>query len=65
VNVAIVHDWLTTLGGAELVLRELLRIYPDAHVFTLVDKMAADDRQFIGVGRVSTSPLDALPGVGR
>jgi hypothetical protein len=35
VNVAIVHDWLTTLGGAELVLRELLRVYPDAHVFTL------------------------------
>ena len=64
-NVAIVHDWLTTLGGAELVLRELLRIYPDAHVFTLVDKMAADDRQFIGVGRVSTSALDAVPGIGR
>ena len=30
VNVAIVHDWLTTLGGSELVLRELLRVYPDA-----------------------------------
>jgi glycosyltransferase involved in cell wall biosynthesis len=65
VKVAIVHDWLTTLGGAELVLRELLRVYPDAHVFTLVDAMAADDRQFIGVGRVTTSLLDVVPGVAR
>ena len=64
-NVAIVHDWLTTLGGSELVLRELLRVYPDARLFTLVDKMPADDRRFIGAGRVSTSLLDAIPGVGR
>ena len=64
-NVAIVHDWLTTLGGSELVLRELLRVYPDAHVFTLIDKMGADDRRFLGVRRVSTSLLDAVPGVGR
>jgi hypothetical protein len=65
VNVAIVHDWLTSLGGAELVLRELLRIYPHARVFTLVDKMASEDRRFLGVERVSTSLLDSLPGVAR
>lgn len=64
-NIAIVHDWLTTLGGSELVLRELLRVYPDARVFTLVDKMLPDDRRFIATGRVSTSLLDAIPGVGR
>jgi glycosyltransferase involved in cell wall biosynthesis len=65
VKIAIVHDWLTTLGGAELVLRELLRVYPNARVFTLVDAMAADDRRFIGVGRVETSLLDVVPGVAR
>ncbi len=64
-NVAIVHDWLTTLGGSELVLRELLRVYPDARVFTLVDKMPAEERRFIGADRVSTSLLDNVPGVGR
>jgi hypothetical protein len=47
------------------VLRELLRVYPDAHVFTLIDKMGADDRRFLGVRRVSTSALDAIPSVGR
>ena len=66
-NVAIVHDWLTTLGGGELVLRELLRVYPDARVFTLVDKMSSSDREFVGIrgGRVTASALDAMPGVAR
>ena len=64
VKIAIVHEWLTTLGGSELVLREMLRLFPGASVFTLIDKMTADDRAFVGVGKVSTSFLDAIPGVG-
>lgn len=63
-KIAIVHEWLTTLGGSELVLREMLRLFPDASVFTLIDKMAPDDRAFVGVGKVTTSFLDAIPGVG-
>ena len=63
-KVAIVHEWLTTLGGSELVLREMIRLFPDARVFTLIDKMAADDRAFVGVGKVTASFLDAIPGVG-
>ncbi|MBI3336727.1 glycosyltransferase [Candidatus Peregrinibacteria bacterium] len=35
-RIAIVADWLTTIGGAEHVVRELLRIYPYAHLFTTV-----------------------------
>lgn len=35
-RVALVQDWLTELGGAEKVFAELLRVYPDADVFTLV-----------------------------
>lgn len=35
-QIAIVADWLTTIGGAEHVVRELLRIYPHAHLFTTV-----------------------------
>lgn len=62
-KVAIAHDWLVTLGGSELVLRELLRIFPDATVFTLIDKMPEADRNFIGVARARTSFLDRLPGV--
>ncbi|MBQ4379092.1 MAG: glycosyltransferase [Treponema sp.] len=35
-RIAIVHDWLVNYGGAERVVEELLKIYPDADIFTLV-----------------------------
>ncbi len=35
-KVAIVHDWLVNYGGAELFVEYLLKIYPDAEIFTLV-----------------------------
>jgi len=63
VKVAIAHDWLVTLGGSELVLRELLRIFPGAAVYSLIDKMSEPDRQFVGVAHTRTSFLDRVPGV--
>ena len=62
-KVAIAHDWLVTLGGSELVLRELLRIFPGATVFTLIDKMSERDRAFVGVERTRTSFLNRVPAV--
>lgn len=35
-RVAIVHDWLTTMGGAEPVVLELHRLFPDAPIYTSV-----------------------------
>ena len=34
-KLALVHDWLTTLGGAERTLVELHKIFPDAPIYTL------------------------------
>jgi glycosyltransferase involved in cell wall biosynthesis len=34
-RVAIVHDWIVSMRGAERVLESLCRIYPRAHIFTL------------------------------
>ena len=34
-KLALVHDWLNTLGGAERVLIELHKIFPDAPIYTL------------------------------
>jgi len=62
-RIAIVQEWLITLGGSELVLRELLKTFPDADVFTLVDRMPAEDRQFLGVGKTTTSFLNRLPNI--
>jgi glycosyltransferase involved in cell wall biosynthesis len=64
-RVAIVHEWLITFGGSELVLAELLRIFPDAQLFTLIDKMRSNDRAFLGVENARTSFLQHIPGIGR
>ena len=35
-KIAIVHDYLKEYGGAERVLEELIRIFPNAHVYTTI-----------------------------
>lgn len=63
-HVAIVHDWLNGMRGGEKVLQELLRLFPDAPVFTLFHekgKTSAD----IESHRIVTSWLNRVPGVYR
>ena len=64
-RVAIVHDWLYTLGGAERVLRSILRCYPTADVLTLFDLLPAEDRAWIGYDRSVTSFMQRLPGIAK
>jgi glycosyltransferase involved in cell wall biosynthesis len=64
-RVAIVQEWLITLGGSELVLAELLKVFPDAQVFTLIDRMPDTERRFLGVGETRTSFLQRIPGIER
>lgn len=35
-RIAIIHDWLTSMGGAEPVVLELSKLYPDAPIYTSV-----------------------------
>ena len=35
-KVAIVHDWLVNYGGAERVVEQMMALYPDADIYTLV-----------------------------
>ncbi|MGP9077372.1 glycosyltransferase family 4 protein [Geobacillus thermodenitrificans subsp. calidus] len=60
-RVAIVHDWLVTYAGAEKVLEQLLKIYPDADLFSLVDFIDKDQRDFILNKQVTTSFIQKLP----
>ena len=64
-RVAIVHDWLYVVGGAERVLRELLRCYPDADVFTLFDVLKDEERAWIGYEKAQTSFLQHIPRIGK
>lgn len=60
-RVAIVHDWLYVLGGAEKVLQEILRCYPGADVFTLFDLLRPEDRAKLGFEKSHTSFLQNMP----
>jgi glycosyltransferase involved in cell wall biosynthesis len=64
-KVAIVHDWLVTYAGAEHVLEQMLAVYPDADLFTLIDTVPAAERAFLGGRAARTSFLQRLPGVRR
>lgn len=58
---AIIHDWLVTIAGAERVLEQLLNIYPDADIYTMIDDLSAVDREFLGKAKVKTSYIQKLP----
>lgn len=60
-KVAIVHEWLQSVAGAERVLEQILLCYPDADLFCVVDFLSDTQRSFLG-GRVPrTSFIQRLP----
>jgi glycosyltransferase involved in cell wall biosynthesis len=62
-NVAIVHDWLYTVGGAERVLSAIVRCLPGATVYALFDALTEDERSRIGHTHTKTSFLQKMPGI--
>jgi len=62
-KVAIVHDWLPLVGGAERVLEQLLEIYPNAEIFTLFDFVSREDAPFLIGRKIHTSNLQKFPRV--
>ena len=62
VRVALVHDWLNQMGGAENVLEELAALFPAAPIYTSMyapDKMPEPYRAW----SIHTSFMQRLPGV--
>ena len=60
-RVAIVHDWLPEVGGAERVLGEMLNVFPDADLFSLLDFIPLPHRGFLRGKPVQTSFLQNVP----
>jgi glycosyltransferase involved in cell wall biosynthesis len=60
-RVAFVHEWFTTFAGSEKVLEQMLRSFPLADVFVLVDFLPDSDCDFLEGRKVSTSFLQRLP----
>jgi glycosyltransferase involved in cell wall biosynthesis len=61
-RVAIVHEALPFIGGAERVLLGLLELFPDAPVYALMYNQAAFQGTPISQRTVHTSFIDRLPG---
>lgn len=64
-RIAVVHDWLDTWGGGENVLAEILRAYPDADLYTLVDFLPDALRPRLAGKWAHTTFLQRIPGARR
>ncbi|MEA1921994.1 MAG: glycosyltransferase family 4 protein [Pseudomonadota bacterium] len=60
-KVAVIHEWLLVEAGAEKVLSEILKLFPEADLFCLLDYLPARERGFIGHRVTKTSFIQKLP----
>jgi glycosyltransferase involved in cell wall biosynthesis len=60
-RVAVVHEWLYVYAGAEKVLEQILSLFPNADMYSLIDFLPADQRAFLGGRSVRTSFLQKMP----
>ncbi len=60
-RIAIVHDWLPLYGGAERVLEQILQVFPEADVWSLLDFIPNGQRDFLQNKLVTTSFIQRLP----
>jgi glycosyltransferase involved in cell wall biosynthesis len=60
-KIAIVHDWLPMYGGAERVLEQILLVFPQADIFSMIDAIPPEERGFLQNKPVKTSFVQRLP----
>ncbi|MCE5193105.1 glycosyltransferase family 4 protein [bacterium] len=60
-KVAIVCDWLITYAGSERVLEQMLKCYPDADLFAVVDFLPQGQCGFIMDKSVTTTSIQHYP----
>jgi glycosyltransferase involved in cell wall biosynthesis len=60
-KIAIVCDWLVTMGGAEKCLAELLVCFPQADLFAIIDFVDPSDRHFLQNKFIHTTFIQKLP----
>ena len=60
-KVAIVQEWLVTVGGSDKVVKAILDVFPDADIYTLVAKKEVCDELGIPWEKVYTSFIQKMP----
>ena len=63
IKIAIVHDWLVTYAGAEKVLENIIEVFPNADIFSLIDCVENSDRRFLHNKDVKTSFMQLIPNI--
>jgi glycosyltransferase involved in cell wall biosynthesis len=61
IKTAVIHEWLVTYAGSERVVEQILALYPESDLFSLVDFLTEEQRGFIQHKPVKTSFLQKLP----
>lgn len=61
-RVAVVHEWLVNHAGSEKVVEEILKIYPQADLFSVVDFLKPHERGFLQGKVARTTFVQSLPG---
>lgn len=60
-RVAVIHDWLSSYAGSERVVEQIIRCYPDADIYSVVDFLPEGERWFINHKNVTTTFIQKLP----
>jgi len=60
-RVGLVHDWLPVYAGAERVLEQMIHVFPESKLYSLIDFIPEDQRDFLQGGPVETSFIQRLP----
>ena len=60
-KIAVVHEWLVNIAGSEKVLAEILKIWPAADLFAVVDFLNPDERAKLLGKKAITTFVQRLP----
>ena len=60
-NVGIIHEWLSSVGGSERVVEQFLQLYPDSQLYTTVDFLPEQERGMLGGRPVKTTFIQRMP----
>ena len=60
-RIALVHEWLVDHSGSEKVLEQMLQVFPDADLFSVVEFLPDELRPFIQHKPVTTTFIQKLP----
>src|SRR5574340_266058 len=58
---AIIHDWYVIYAGSERVVEQIIKLYPDADLYSLIDFLPDAERHGLRSRSVITSFLQRLP----